>query len=861
MGRVHSLRTATAATTQSRLAGRQNANGKKKPSYKIIIEQVTEKKKKLLTTIANQPYQDTLGQQINRVGYHFPSIVLEQACTNLGISLTLNGRMVGNLDSYYEHRIHSKKESKRKRGNNKEQSWFVEPNEKQEDIDARACVAIKDLFPKIPDKDIKRIINRVGTAADQPFLRRVHLAVGAHIRHVYTDYDKLLKNHSFMRARALVQQASIDKMVEWRDDDKDSNEVEDILREVIVISDDEEDEESADTESQREDSREIISNHVFANDLQTRPVDYSAIGDSDTYHRPFSPDDSRASRTAYVRPVRNPYDGSNDNQLLERQQAYRFRIWDDAVIRRRNAENSLHPMAEQLQPYPMSSEVQPVVHMEQYQRPRLVESRHSFYPILNNDTRRNASFHQDKALVLDDVSSFRCFSPRNKSFVHINELFKSEHSSRLQQRVHDLPHSFSQGHERPRRSWPFSIPQEHPLRYSDPHGSSHVPANEIQGQDYLEPSNPVSERILPSIERDPEGAGRSIQPYVKTGQLSPRGPRIIELDDDYSETINALNENDSKRRKTNPPPSPPSREYIQHDGQGLLVPTNYPGWTTPLDRGPATMYPMSSHDPQYRSNRQPMDGPRPTRLRQPHFRETDSFVSPVNSQPMPPQGRPNQVVYLERRPEDVTPALASSWQWEEAHVQLPQSGYRPSKSDPSNGVSVDPYIHRQPVPRPYHEEIPLNTRMKHEAQSKRENVKPQPVSHKIEYLQPAQDVKYTARSSSQWESRESHDARPTFFSPQESQRSSGHQFSRRESFMRDGTYALSFHNQMRIDGQGPYVIEEPKPRLPAPREMVTTMKQPIFISSSPPLEEWFVVIVELIIRLANELKGPKRPAA
>lgn len=51
MGRVHSLRTATAGPTQSRVASRQNANGKKKPSYKVVIEQFTEKKKKLLTTV------------------------------------------------------------------------------------------------------------------------------------------------------------------------------------------------------------------------------------------------------------------------------------------------------------------------------------------------------------------------------------------------------------------------------------------------------------------------------------------------------------------------------------------------------------------------------------------------------------------------------------------------------------------------------------------------------------------------------------------------------------------------------------------------------------------------------------------
>lgn len=444
-------------------------------------------------------------------------------------------------------------------------------------------------------------------------------------------------------------------------------------------------------------------------------------------------------------------------------------------------------------------------------------------------------------------------------------MLKNEYSSQTQPRVHALPLSLTQGHERPRRSWPFSIPQEKPSRFSNPHSSSYVPTDFIRGQDHLEPSNLVSENILPSIERDPDGAGGPIHSYDRNEQLSPRGPRIIELDDDYSEAINARNENDSKRRKNNPPLSPPrlshNQEYIQQDGQRFVIPTNYQGWTTPLDREPATTYPMSYHDPQYRYNRQPVEGPRPAQFRQLCLRETEAFVSPVNSQPMPPQGRPNQVVYIERRPEDVAPAPANSRQWEEAHVPIPQSGYGPGKSDPSDGVSVDPYIHGKPILRRYHEEISFNNKMKRVVPSKREDVKLQPVRHYREYLQPVQDVKYIARSPNHWESREGYDARPTVFPPQGSQGSSENHFLRREYSMREGTHAQSFHNQMPIDAQGPYVIEEPRPRLPASRElMTTTIKQPIFISASPPLEEWYVLIMELTVYLVDKIKGTQTPS-
>ena len=86
--------------------------------------------------------------------------------------------------------------------------------------------------------------NKVGTAQDLPLPRRVQLAVVAHIRHVHTDYDQLVKFEPKKQARAKIEQACFRKLVEWRGDDETGMETEDmkeILREVIVISDDEED--------------------------------------------------------------------------------------------------------------------------------------------------------------------------------------------------------------------------------------------------------------------------------------------------------------------------------------------------------------------------------------------------------------------------------------------------------------------------------------------------------------------------------------------------------------------------------------------------------------------------------------------
>jgi hypothetical protein len=102
--------------------------------------------------------------------------------------------------------------------------------------------------------------------------RRVQLAVVAHIRHVYTDYDKMLKTGSWMQARQNVEHVSLAKLKEWRDEaGEQSNEIEDTFREVIVLDDDDDessDEGSLSTPDEREQSMEIVSSRATARDLQ-----------------------------------------------------------------------------------------------------------------------------------------------------------------------------------------------------------------------------------------------------------------------------------------------------------------------------------------------------------------------------------------------------------------------------------------------------------------------------------------------------------------------------------------------------------------------------------------------------------------
>ncbi|GAD97956.1 hypothetical protein ANI_1_1586074 [Paecilomyces variotii No. 5] len=120
---------------------------------------------------------------------------------------------------------------------------------------------------------------KVGTAVELPLARRAQLAVVAHIRHIYTNYDRLLKKTSFQEARSLVEDPTLAKLVEWRGDDENGKTVlEDVFREVIVISDDEDSDAESDSGAaynERDTSIEILSSNAAAGELQTKPLDYA----------------------------------------------------------------------------------------------------------------------------------------------------------------------------------------------------------------------------------------------------------------------------------------------------------------------------------------------------------------------------------------------------------------------------------------------------------------------------------------------------------------------------------------------------------------------------------------------------------
>ncbi|KAF7595740.1 hypothetical protein BBP40_004871 [Aspergillus hancockii] len=332
--------------------------------HKVIMESVTQEKKKLRSVISFEakappgytfipagnpqltsackelcrkdglkvfavtttPHMHThnLSQHVHRIGYHFPSAIVATVCMDLGLYLTPAGKAmafqgIGNTGS----------------------RQCINSDVSQTTINTEARDVLKDLFPNIPDNDLNQIIKtafqkgqrKVGTAVELPLARRAQLAVVAHIRHVYTDYDRLLKTTSFHEARSLVEEPTLARLVEWRGDDENGKTVlEDVFREVIVISDDEESDTEGDMAQSvdRDYSVEVVSNQPRTEVLEMKPINYmncahreSPLDISDEEHPP-------GYSLVQVVPKK---------PKIDRRGFSRYQAWDRAINRYRNGAN------------------------------------------------------------------------------------------------------------------------------------------------------------------------------------------------------------------------------------------------------------------------------------------------------------------------------------------------------------------------------------------------------------------------------------------------------------------------------------------------------------------------------------------
>ncbi|KAL6710227.1 hypothetical protein ACN47E_009173 [Coniothyrium glycines] len=310
---------------------------KRKP-YKIVLEAVTQEKKKLhsiLTYASNAPTgfgfvpaghpdftewckeqcrqrnldvhivsakpknkmhadPEKLSHHVHRVGHHFPLEIIRLACSKFGYTYDdVNGLKKAKTSD----RINWIAQSMEEYGSR--QALHGRPSNEKETKDYIQG-AVREMFPKIPEADLAAIVNhafeegtnRVGNAKELPLARRVQLAVVAHIRHMYTDYDKLLKTGGWMEARSKVEHVSLAKLKEWRDEvGEGSNELEETFREVIVLDDDDDDASSdgdpLSSPNERDQSMEIVSSRATARDLQPeRYPDYPRIDVHDMRRAP-----------------------------------------------------------------------------------------------------------------------------------------------------------------------------------------------------------------------------------------------------------------------------------------------------------------------------------------------------------------------------------------------------------------------------------------------------------------------------------------------------------------------------------------------------------------------------------------------
>lgn len=230
---------------------------------------------------------EKVSYHIHRIGYHFKAEVVDDACEELGYTLH-RGHFIKFDDLQQQYNNSAVAATLAKYGidpklvensNNK--------NHKRESPE-QVRAAIKELFPNIPDNDLNEIVkhaweegtSRVGTNEFLELPRRVQLATIARIRHTYTDYDRLLRAFEWREARQMVEPECLQKLIEWRGEnqpDEDDNELEEIVRETIVIDDDGDEAGRAGSEADDEDSAGLdagnasdasieVTHHVVADD-------------------------------------------------------------------------------------------------------------------------------------------------------------------------------------------------------------------------------------------------------------------------------------------------------------------------------------------------------------------------------------------------------------------------------------------------------------------------------------------------------------------------------------------------------------------------------------------------------------------
>lgn len=274
---------------------------------------------------------NNLALQMSRVGHHIRRTIVEQARAQIGAEELLPPSHSGEPEPIPDT---------------------------QEEINAQADAALRDLFPRIPNFDKQMIIEHafkkggtfqgqpvVGMVQSLPLSRRVQLAVLAHIRHNHTRYDRLLKEADYTTARKVVEKHCLDILVRWRGDEETGrDQFDEILREVVVLSDDS-DESSSDEDEESSTDGSIPgivdgdAHRTFAVPLRNSDRRYSQqLAKTPQLSKPqaHNPPRTPAERGSGQR-RKNP-GSKRANRGFKRYQAVAKR-WEEAVNRNRYVQN------------------------------------------------------------------------------------------------------------------------------------------------------------------------------------------------------------------------------------------------------------------------------------------------------------------------------------------------------------------------------------------------------------------------------------------------------------------------------------------------------------------------------------------
>ncbi|KAK8129606.1 hypothetical protein PG999_001986 [Apiospora kogelbergensis] len=229
------------------------------PDLTAACKEMSREQDAMIFIVSDSKDVKNLEHHMHRAGYHFRRTIVDEARKTLernGVNLLAAAPLPGGPESIPQS---------------------------QHEINMQADAVLRDLFPRIPNTDRQEIIlhafqknskfngeYKVGMASELPLARRVQLAALAHIRHTHTRYDKLLRETTWANARKAVEQTCLDVIVKWRGDEETGrDQLDEILREVIEISDSEDD--SEDESSGAEPAPAVMPAPVLPRNMSLAP--------------------------------------------------------------------------------------------------------------------------------------------------------------------------------------------------------------------------------------------------------------------------------------------------------------------------------------------------------------------------------------------------------------------------------------------------------------------------------------------------------------------------------------------------------------------------------------------------------------